>query len=83
MCAQACTQVRIQVMGNFKQVQKGQCAHRSVHSLWEILSKCKKVNACTGTCTLLGYEIVSLFILGYHWLPLATMDLVGDNREPI
>ena len=19
--------------------------------------------------------------LGYHWLPLATIDLVGDNRE--
>ena len=24
---------------------------------------------------------VSLFVLGYHWLPLATIDLVGDNRE--
>ena len=23
----------------------------------------------------------SLFVLGYHWLPLATIDLVGDNRE--
>ena len=23
----------------------------------------------------------SLFVLGKHWLPLATMDLVGDNRE--
>ena len=22
----------------------------------------------------------SLFVLGYHWLPLATIDLVGDNR---
>ena len=22
-----------------------------------------------------------LYILGYHWLPLATIDLVGDNRE--
>ena len=22
-----------------------------------------------------------LFVLGYHWLPLATIDLVGDNRE--
>ena len=21
------------------------------------------------------------FFLGYHWLPLATSDLVGDNRE--
>ena len=21
------------------------------------------------------------FVLGYHWLPLATIDLVGDNRE--
>ena len=24
---------------------------------------------------------VSLFVLGYHWLSLATIDLVGDNRE--
>ena len=23
----------------------------------------------------------SLFVLGSHWLPLATIDLVGDNRE--
>ena len=22
-----------------------------------------------------------LYILGYHWLPLATIDLVGDNRK--
>ena len=22
-----------------------------------------------------------LFVIGYHWLPLATIDLVGDNRE--
>ena len=23
----------------------------------------------------------SLFVLGYHWLPLATTDLGHDNRE--
>ena len=23
----------------------------------------------------------SLFALGYHWLPLATIDLVDDNEE--
>ena len=23
----------------------------------------------------------SLFVLGYHWLPLTTIDSVGDNRE--
>ena len=23
----------------------------------------------------------SLFVLGYHWLTLATIELVGDNRE--
>ena len=23
----------------------------------------------------------SLFVLGYQWLPLATIDLVGNNRE--
>ena len=22
-----------------------------------------------------------MFVLGYHWLPIATIDLVGDNRE--
>ena len=26
-------------------------------------------------------EGVSLFVHSYHWLPLATIDLVGDNRE--
>ena len=28
-----------------------------------------------------AYGASSLFVLGYHWLPLATTDLVGDNRE--
>ena len=23
----------------------------------------------------------TLFLLGYHWLPPATIDLVGNNRE--
>ena len=22
-----------------------------------------------------------MYVLGYHWLPLATIDIVGDNRE--
>ena len=26
-------------------------------------------------------EGVSLFVYGYHWLPLPTIDLVGDNKE--
>ena len=26
-------------------------------------------------------EGASLFVHGYHWLPLATIELVGDNRE--
>ena len=25
--------------------------------------------------------VLELFVLGYHWLPIATIDLVGDNRE--
>ena len=29
----------------------------------------------------LGLKDSSLFVLGYHWLPLATIDLVGDNIE--
>ena len=34
-------------------------------------------------CGLLSQNIkdASLFILGYHWLPLATIDLVSDKRE--
>ena len=34
-------------------------------------------------CGLFSQNIkdASLFILSYHWLPLATIDLVGDNRE--
>ena len=26
-------------------------------------------------------HIRGAFVLGCHWLPLATIDLVGDNRE--
>ena len=29
----------------------------------------------------LDFQTSSLFVLGYHWLPLATFDFVGDNRE--
>ena len=29
----------------------------------------------------LELQVPSLFVLGYHWLPIATIDLVGDNRE--
>ena len=25
------------------------------------------------------YKSASLFVLGHHWLPLATIDLVGDK----
>ena len=25
--------------------------------------------------------VASLFVHGYHWLPLASIDLVGDSRE--
>ena len=33
------------------------------------------------TDSLRNIEGASLFVLNYHWLPLATVDLVGDNRE--
>ena len=26
-------------------------------------------------------RVMGFTVLGYHWLPLATIDLVGDNRE--
>ena len=29
----------------------------------------------------LELQTASMFVLVYHWLPLATIDLVGDNRE--
>ena len=28
-----------------------------------------------------NFKCSSLFVLCYHWLPLATIDLVGDYRE--
>ena len=31
--------------------------------------------------TLRTLNVHHLFVHGYHWLPLATIDLVGDNRE--
>ena len=31
--------------------------------------------------SLQNFKGPSLFVLGYHWLPLATIDLVGANRE--
>ena len=31
--------------------------------------------------TVEGHSGRSLFVLGYHWLPLATIHLVGGNRE--
>ena len=34
-----------------------------------------------GGCCPQNCKGASLFVLGYHWLPLATIDLVGDNRE--
>ena len=41
---------------------------------------CRGVQRCTEGCTeVCGGAL--LFVLGYHWLPLATIDLVGDNRE--
>ena len=27
-----------------------------------------------------NYNVPSLFVLGYHWLPLTTIDLVGNNK---
>ena len=28
-----------------------------------------------------NFKYPSLFALGYHWLPIATIDLVGYNKE--
>ena len=30
---------------------------------------------------ILNFKCASLFVLGYHWLPLAAIASVGDNRE--
>ena len=63
------------VMGTLNQVQKGQmqryvqrCAQRCVQR--------HESNWFTSLA-----NRISLFVLGYHWLPLATIDLVDDNRE--
>ena len=29
----------------------------------------------------LQVSVGGLFVLNYHWLPIATIDLVGDNKE--
>ena len=34
-----------------------------------------------GACGGVHFKCASLFILGYHWLPLATINLVSDNRK--
>ena len=34
-----------------------------------------------GGCCPQNCKGASLFVLGYNWFPLATIDLVGDNRE--
>ena len=39
--------------------------------------ECGGAQRCTHRCAWSPL----LYILGYHWLPLATIDLVGDNRE--
>ena len=28
-----------------------------------------------------GRGAYSIFVLGYHWLPLATINLAGDNKK--
>ena len=34
-----------------------------------------------GACGGVYFKCASLFIHGYHWLPLATINLVSDNRK--
>ena len=69
------------VMGTLNQVQKGQmqrhaqrCTQMRVQGWWGLWTKCSSHQK-------IHFESVSLFVLGYHWLPLATIDLVGNNRE--
>ena len=61
-----------------------------VRDNWPPLQSSGKVHIWASSCIKLG-KVANLmqtsnganlvFVLGYHWLPLATIDLVGDNRE--
>ena len=54
-------------MGDNREFEVGGIFLRSyTHYIWLIVS---------------DIEGASLFVLSYHWLPLATIDLMGDNRE--
>ena len=64
-------QVRVMVMGTLNQVQKGKIQRR--------LQRCMQRHESDSFTSLANR--ISLFVLGYHWLTLATIDLVGYNRE--
>ena len=51
---------------------------------WGPLTNQNLAQRCTEGCAELCRGVRGgplLYVLGYHWLPLATIDLVGDNRE--
>ena len=73
-CAEECMEVRRGAQrGAWRDVQR--CAegcaevHGGVHR-----GVCGGVQRCAEVCG-------GVLVHGYHWLPLATIDLVGDNRE--
>ena len=49
-------------------------AQRCAEGWWGQLTNQNLVQRCTEVCG-------GVFVHGYHWLPIATIDLVGDNRE--
>ena len=71
------------------------CVEGFTHRVWGVHAPCvggsRTVHGgdhapCVGGAhTMRGgsenFKCPPLFVLGYHWLPIATIDLVGNNRE--
>ena len=93
-CAEGCAEVRRGVHGGVWRCVEG-CAEGCTEvrrGAQRGAQRCAEVGGGARRCTEVhggarrdvGFwldNIFTLFVLGYHWLPLATTGLVGDNRE--
>ena len=88
---EGCAEVHGGVHGGVQRCTEG---HRGVHGgAWRGAQRCMEgctevhgvaqrgAQRCVEGCTEVCFKGPSLFVLSYHWLTLATIDLVGDNRE--
>ena len=89
-CAEGVWRVVQRVMEGWKGVQRG--AQRSVWMAGRVQRSaqrggrvhggvCRKVHRSGRVAYSQNFESLSLFVLGYHWLPLAIIYLASDNRE--